>query len=455
MNSKRSWKLVSLTLVVLSLALIGVVVFCKTKANKITTNAPSSERVISLPSMNPIVYTRCYNGNSKPNYCNLYSSSIDVSEEQLIFKFEYPKNDESNFQPSSSLELLGTVDNQVIYKKSYWQNINSENVYYSTIGTVSLLSGNDNAIFQQTTYPPVNGMSSPQDTPMITSTFVDKANHKFYFTTQTNNSIQTTIHQFDLNDFHQNVWIIPDTGMSYGVKFANQNQLYLSHVLDYVSIDYYVSTIFDLTTQSLTSTPIDWLRAVINDQGTKVAYIDRSPVSPNGLVSVSLKVADIDGKNIIELYSVPSTYLPVDGSNEPYASFGEFSFNSAGNILNYTLVNRKVNADPSFTKYFSVIGQNVADSKLQKGIVIMPIPNPSIYKIRNKFPDPEMNYHWIKYTVNTWPFEGTTKDAFIYKADGGWYFVPYDGNVSDRSSVSVDERKIIAVDAENLIVVSK
>ncbi|MBI2590737.1 MAG: hypothetical protein HYW33_02530 [Candidatus Blackburnbacteria bacterium] len=379
---------IPISILVVLISIVGVISLSnqrKSTDNKSSQTENTSN--INLPSKNIVVYTRCYGGERQPKHCNLYVSSLKEPEEKLIYSFDFPDVEQTDYETGFELTVNGIINKKVVYTKSYWEKKESERTEYNILGVIDLASAQDNIIYKQVRYPSKSGARDERDNDYISGIYLDGPNNKVYYSTETGPETGGKITQYGLSS-NQNKVITDNTKLDYTskVEYASSDKLYLSYSDDHIAGNYYISKILNLNSGTVTSTPKSWHNAVINKQGTKVAYIDEIPVGSNNTYNLSLNVSDLEGNNVKEIYSAPNTRLPADGydGSYPYTVVSNYYFNEYGDRLSYSirtpeLVNGEYVGEKT-TKYISILEVRRQNTQLSNQILTISGLNSELFR---------------------------------------------------------------------------
>ena len=113
---KRANKLLLAPFVLILVAVVvGVLILIIQKRATNTKQLPLTETTknIDLPSRNIVAYTRCYGGERQPKYCNLYASSLKEPKEELIYTFDFPDIEQTDYEIDEEVyKLYGITDEE-------------------------------------------------------------------------------------------------------------------------------------------------------------------------------------------------------------------------------------------------------------------------------------------------------------------------------------------------------
>lgn len=464
---KKSFPVKTVLIIVVLLLILSTVLFLvigkKTTNNNNQTvkqNTQTTTTQKTLPKRNILVYTRCLGGERQPNNCKLYASSFKDQQEQEVYSFDFPKIQQTDYEGGFTLNIHGVVNKKAIYTKSYWEKKDKEQIEYSILGAVNLATGEDSVIYKQVHYLSKNATRDERDNGYISGVYLDNTNNRVYYTTEIGPGTGGKITQYDLT-MKQNKLVVDDKKLdnTYKVEYASKDKLYLSYSNDYITGNYYISKILELNTGIVTNTAKQWYNAVINKQGTKVAYVDQIPVEPNRMFNLSFKVSDLEGKDVKEIYAIPNTRLPADGydGSYPYSFVSNYFFNEFGDGLSFSVHKSKLEGarynGEYVNNYVSFLEVRHAQPG-EKGIILKPPDNPNLYKTLVEVKPTEQKYQWVKFLTYEGPIQGNPEDGVLYEADGAWYLKDVIGFDEQKKEINlVKNRKAILTNATNLFLI--
>ncbi len=413
----------------------------------------------AFPMSNILVYTRCFGGERQPNSCKLYTSSLKDQREHEVYSFYFPKIQQTDYGGGFSLNIDGIINKTAVYTKSYWEKKDKEQVEYNILGAINLTTGEDIIIYKQVHYSP-NATRDEGDNGYVSGVYLDNSNNRVYYTTEIGPGTGGKITQYDLAT-RQNKIVADDKKLdnTYKVAYAGKDILYLSYSNDYITGNYYISKILDMNTGAVTNTAKQWYNAVINKQGTKVAFVDQTAVEPNGTFNLSLKVSDLEGKDAKEIYSIPNTRLPADGydGSYPYSFVSNYFFDEFGDRLSFSVHKSKLEgakySGENVNNYVSFLEVRHAQSG-EKGIILEPQDNPNLYKTLVETKPTEQKYQWVKFLTYEGPIQGNPEDGALYEADGAWYLKDVVGFDEQKKEINLlESRKAILTNAKNAFLI--
>lgn len=454
--------IIIILLLILSIALFFVHEKKATNTSNQTGKQKTQTTLVqkSLPKNNILIYTRCFGGERQPNNCKLYVSSLQNQPEDEIYSFDFPKIQQTDYKGGFNLNIYGIVDKTAVYTKSYWEKKDKEQTEYNILGAVNLTTGEDSIIYKQVRYPSKNSTRNEQDNGVISSVYLDNTTNRVYYTTEIGPGTGGKITHYDLATKQNNV-VADDKKLdnTYKVEDADKNKLYLSYSNDYITGNYQISKILDLTTGVVTNTAKQWYNAVINKQGTKVAYVDQTVDESNRTFNLSLKVSDLEGKDVKEIYAIPNTRLLADGYNGsyPYAFVSNFFFDEFGDRLSFTVHRSKLEgakySGETINNYVSFLEVRHAQPG-EKGIILEQQDNPNLYKTLVEVKPIEQKYRWVKFLTYEGPIQGNPEDGALYELDGVWYLKEAIGLDEQKQEINLlVNRKALLINAKNVFLI--
>lgn len=432
----------------ITIFLIGAILFV-VKDKLITDhtqqeNAETTTQSLTYPQKNILVYTRCFGGSKQFTHCKLYSSNLKEPDEQVIYTFNYPNVEQTDYEVGFTLSIDGVSDKKVVYTQSYWEKNGDTTTRTKKIGYISLGSGSNQEIFTE------RDDENSGDIQRLVSVYVDEENGRVYYTTHTDLLPVHQLVQYNLDNNTSTV-LADNNNLDFPsiVLGASKSRVYLS-AMGESPFDFPAWTkTLDLESKRIdnVSEPLD--RAVFDQTGEHVAYIETNQLSDN-LYDLFLVVANTDGTDKKVLRTISRTSLSNPAGD--YSFFTKYYFNTYGDILNYTIYKQpdsRSSNTPEATDYISVISAKREIEPDQKGIHILPPDNPEIYKTVYTVEPSGIEYKWIRYHTFSGPLEGNIGEGVVYETEGGWFFNPlyrFDDNTIDL----VGNRRVIAVQANNL-----
>lgn len=440
-KQEKSKLLLFSVFIALALLLLSAISFFS--KNKIEKQIPTqTEKNLSYPQKNILIYTRCFGEDELFSHCNLYSSSLKEPEEQLVFTFNFPDEKENQYMGYFRLSIDGVSNKRVVYTKSYWEG-ERENIYRKKrVGFIDLLTGQDNEIFSESL--------STGEQSHLQGLFVDTENGRVFYSDFNIQQPDHKIVQYNLENEQKTV--IADNYLldfPHLVIGANKSQVFLSRLQESVFDTPSWSKTLDLTTNSITSIDEPLESPVFDKKAEYVAYVSKEEVA-KGLYNISLLVSKTDGTEKKIIRSINKTKLRNIRGN--FSDFSNYFFNSSGNTLSYTIY-KAPNLDSSTAttsnSYLAIIKPQTEIIPGQRGVKILPKDDAESQSQPIIVEPDNVNYQWVEYQLFSGPLEGNVQEGIIYEAEDGWFINPA-YYLEDSKLDLINERSVIAVKAKNL-----
>jgi len=436
--------------------LLGALIFSNIDKIKTLTSDGVTQQIpeqveekFSYQQKNIVVFTRCFGEDRQFSQCNLYTSSLKEPEEQLVFTFDFPEVEHTEYTDDFSLSINGVANKKVVYTKKWWEQEEGTITKKIKVGFIDLLTGDDTEIYSQS--------MTDKERAQLHDLFVDSEYDRVFYSDLYDSPSNHRIVQYDL-EIEQSSVISGQNGLDFPhmVIGANEDQVFLSKFQESVFDVPSWSRTIDLPTYTMVNIDEPLEEPVFDKNGEYVAYILKEEISKDRY-NLSLLVSKTDGTEKKLINKITNTKLP-NGFGS-YTSFSSYSFNPNGTILSYSIYaapdvspNGNSLIDQSLDRYLTIFRTHTELRPGEKGIKILP-PNNEMADAQPVVVEPtNIDYRWIEYQLFSGPLEGTVQNGLVYQADGGWFFSPAYFEQNNKLDL-FQERKVIAVNADNLYVI--